>query len=104
MILEPNRSQENTSWDEDLVNFVFDPDDAKEILSIPIRPDMEDWVAWHYDRKGVFSVKSAYQLGVILRDSKGCRDASSSTAPTAINPTWHKLWGLKLPGKVKIFS
>jgi hypothetical protein len=40
--------QENACWDEELVWFVFDPDDAKEILSVPIRPEMEGWVACHF--------------------------------------------------------
>jgi hypothetical protein len=95
--------QENACWDEELVRFVFDPDDAKEILSIPIRPEMEDWVAWHFDSKGVFSVKSAYRLGVSLRDARMHHDTSSSAAPAAIDPLWNKLWSLKLPGKVKMF-
>jgi hypothetical protein len=37
---------------------------------------MEDWVAWHFDNKGVFSLKSAYRVGVSLRDSKQDYDAS----------------------------
>jgi hypothetical protein len=97
-------NQENTSWDEDLVRFVFDQDDAKEILSIPVKQDMDDWVAWHYDSKGVFSVKSAYRLGVSLRDARQNQDSSSSAASTIKNPVWNKLWNLKLPGKIKIFN
>ena len=34
--------QETGQWDEDLVRFVFNPEDAKDILSIPIRADTED--------------------------------------------------------------
>ena len=78
-------SQE-TRWDSDLIQTVFGPDDAKEILAIPVRSDMEDWVAWHYDAKGVFSVKSAYLLGISLRDLKECRDAGSSAEQMTVNP------------------
>jgi hypothetical protein len=97
-------NQEDTSWDEDLVRFLFDEEDAKEILAIPLCSEMEDWIAWHYDKKGVFSVKSAYRLGVSLRDAKADADASTSEAPGRRNTVWSKIWSLKLPGKVKIFS
>jgi hypothetical protein len=66
-------------WDDDLVFDLFGEDDAKHILEIPLRSGMEDHLAWHYDSKGVFSVKSAYQLGVSIRDAKHRRDASSSS-------------------------
>jgi hypothetical protein len=46
------------------------------MLSIPIRHGMTDRVAWHFD-KGMFSMKSRYQLGVRLHDNKLGSDASS---------------------------
>jgi hypothetical protein len=52
------------TWDEQLVMDTFWPEDAKVILTIPIDVDMDDWPAWHFDPKGVFSVKSAYKLAV----------------------------------------
>jgi hypothetical protein len=50
------------SWDEDLVTEIFRLVDANLILSIPLRDGMEDFYAWFYDPKGVFSVKAAYKL------------------------------------------
>ena len=44
-------------------------EDAAEILRIPIDEQMEDWPAWHFDAKGLFSVKSAYKLAVAVRDN-----------------------------------
>ena len=32
------------------------------IFKIPIYDEIDDFPAWHYDKKGVFSVKSAYGL------------------------------------------
>jgi hypothetical protein len=96
--------QTTVTWDEELIKSLFDEEDAKEILSIPLRPKMEDWVAWHYDKKGEFSVKSAYRLGVSIRDAQLIADASSSISTEPKNKVWSKLWNLKLPGKVKIFS
>jgi hypothetical protein len=46
-------------WDVQLVHDTFWPEDANEILRIPIDDRMEDWAAWHFDLKGLFSVKSA---------------------------------------------
>jgi hypothetical protein len=68
------------TWDEQLVMDTFWPEDAHIILAIPTDPQMEDWPAWHYDSKGLFSVKSAYKLAVQIRDSKLNKDALSSSS------------------------
>ena len=57
-------------WDADLVFELFGEEDAKHILEIPLWSGMEDHLAWHYDSKGVFSVKSAYHLEVSIRDAR----------------------------------
>ena len=41
--------QDTMTWNIELVREIFHPDDVKEILSIPLRADMEDWLAWHFD-------------------------------------------------------
>jgi hypothetical protein len=46
-------------WDEELVNQIFWPEDAQIILSLLVHPELEDIVAWFYDKRGLFSVKSA---------------------------------------------
>lgn len=51
-------------WDIELVKWLFHEDDAVVILNIPIRQHREDIIAWHYDPKGQFSVKSAYKVSV----------------------------------------
>jgi hypothetical protein len=48
------------SWDRDLIEEVFWEEDRMCILGIAIKHGMEDLIAWHYDKKGFFSVKSAY--------------------------------------------
>lgn len=49
-------------WDERLVTDTFCSEDARRILQIPLREGVEDFVAWHYDGKGVHSVRSAYRV------------------------------------------
>jgi hypothetical protein len=51
-------------WDMQLIAENFWKIDADIILATPIREDFEDFFAWHYDSKGIFSVKSAYKLYV----------------------------------------
>ena len=91
-------------WDEQLVTDTFWPEDASVILTIPIDVDMVDWLAWHFDPMGKFSVKSAYKLAIQIRDQNLGRDASSSTAASSnAECNWHKIWQLKFPNKVNMF-
>ncbi|KAM0923086.1 hypothetical protein ACQ4PT_005761 [Festuca glaucescens] len=84
------------TWDEDLIRDNFTADDTRDILSIPLNPDMED-------SKGLFSVKSAYRLGISLRDAKLQRGASTSSVGETMKNEWQKIWKMDVPGKVKIF-
>jgi hypothetical protein len=44
------------TWDEQLIADIFCQEDARLIMSIPLREEMEDYPAWFPDPKGVFSV------------------------------------------------
>jgi hypothetical protein len=57
-------------WDEQLVTDMFCEEDAKSILTTPLREDMEDFPAWFPDPKGTFSVRSAYKLLARQRHSQ----------------------------------
>ena len=76
--------------------------DASRILQIPITSGREDCVAWHYNRSGMFSVKSAYHgqwkrtFGARLNMAQG---GSGSNVQV-----WKNLWKLQVPGKLKIFG
>ena len=47
-------------WDVDLVSSIFSSVDVHRILQIPLIHGREDLVAWHFNKNGLFSVKSAY--------------------------------------------
>ncbi|KAK9938267.1 hypothetical protein M0R45_015017 [Rubus argutus] len=50
-------------WNEDFIRGIFIPSDAEVILSIPLRySSPPDRLVWHPERKGIFSVKTAYRL------------------------------------------
>jgi hypothetical protein len=50
------------SWDNQLVLDTFSGNEASLILSMPVNVNMNDFISWHFDEKGLFSVKNAYKL------------------------------------------
>ncbi|GER40143.1 regulator of chromosome condensation family protein [Striga asiatica] len=53
---------EKKEWDRELILQTFNPIDAELILTIPIsHHGGKDFLVWHWDQKGRFSVKSAYE-------------------------------------------
>ena len=91
-------------WKEDVLKRFFFQFDVDEILKlhIPWR-DSEDVVAWHYEKSGIFSVRSAYRLGISLEKLE-VGTVSSSSIPDGGRPAWKKLWKLPVPHKVRIFA
>lgn len=75
--------------------------DANYILQIPITSGRDDCVAWHYNRNGMFSVRSAYH--VQWKKKVGARMATMDSG-TSNHRIWKNLWKLDLPGKIKIFA
>lgn len=56
-LMKPNEKE----WDEALIHQLFYEFDAMEICKIKLpRRDIEDCVAWHGEKSGSFSVRSAY--------------------------------------------
>jgi hypothetical protein len=62
----------------------------------------EDVLAWAPMSCGVFSVKSAYWLGMeeLRRPTQG----ATSRAPNGQRAIWTALWGCPAPPKVRIFG
>jgi len=49
-------------WDVPLLKQVFWEEDVQLIRSVHVHLDMDDIVGWHYDRKGLLSVKYEYKV------------------------------------------
>jgi hypothetical protein len=77
-------------WDEKLIIANFLAFDVDTILATPIRDDFADFYAWHYDTKGLFTVKSMYKLYVAKRD--GPQQSTSGQGNEVLN--WDKIWKL----------
>lgn len=67
----------------------------KKIL-ISVVNSRDIWV-WHYDKKGIYNVKSGYKLYMNLKINSS---ASNSTGGQKI---WKQMWKLNIPKKIKHF-
>jgi hypothetical protein len=94
-LIDPTTGQ----WDVQLVTENFWKMDADVILATPIREDFEDFFAWHYESKGIFTVKSAYKLYVQRRDGP----QQSSPGDPANMLQWEKIWKTSTTPKIKQF-
>ncbi|KAH9782560.1 reverse transcriptase domain-containing protein [Citrus sinensis] len=90
---------EENKWNESLIYRHFNRMDADKIVEIPLpRSPKEDTIIWHYDKKGLYSVKSGYQTALSLKFP-----AMPSSSMTGKNQ-WNIIWSLALPEKIRIFA
>ena len=92
------------SWDEDDVRQCCPGRDADAILAIklPAR-SCDDFVAWRPEKNGIFSVRSAYRLGV-EPNLQALSHGQSSSAPIGDRSIWNVIWKAKVPQKLKVFA
>lgn len=92
------------TWNCSLVRSVFNPNDAKHILQIPIFGQWDDKMAWHYDSRGMFSVKSAYKVAALAADmDRQAGPALGDRGSLWEQNVWKKVWKLDCPPKVHHF-
>jgi hypothetical protein len=96
------------TWDDQLVSETFSADDTRLILSMPVSANVEDFIAWHFDEKGLHSVKQAYKLQVQLveNEQKGGRSGSTSLVSnlnSGGHDCWCRIWNAPCPPKIKMF-
>jgi ribonuclease HI len=78
--------------------------DAEEILRIRIpQTNGEDYIAWHYETTGIFSIRSAYRLALLQNTTNLC-SGQQSNKPDGDRPIWDVIWKTKVPQKIKIFT
>jgi hypothetical protein len=95
---------ENKEWIGSVVSELFTNREVELILSIPVslRPSV-DRVIWHFDRKGLYNVRSGYHA---LRISNMINSHASTFGGSSLggrNP-WSFIWKARIPPKVKLFT
>ena len=89
-------------WKVDLVRSMFLPFEASTILKIPLNYNLpEDSLIWIGNKRGVFSVKSAYHIAFGLVNSSEAGECSLSASKSLL---WKRIWSQKVPLKMKIFA
>lgn len=90
-------------WDEQQVKKSFIALDAQEVLKIkPSERLQEDVLAWAYERHGIYSVRSAYQL---LKDEQMAEAMAltGETRSSKADSAWKAVWKMPVPPKVRVF-
>ncbi|KAH9715856.1 putative reverse transcriptase/RNA-dependent DNA polymerase [Citrus sinensis] len=88
----------NQTWKEDVISHNFSEEDVARIkrIILPSSPQL-DQLIWHFDKHGNYSVKSGYQLSLILKSP----DLASSSDLSKTH--WKIIWSMEIPEKIKIF-
>jgi hypothetical protein len=95
-------SQGSNEWDEATLRRYFQPWDVDKILKIKLPTNkILDWVAWQYEKSGVFLVMSAYRLA--LTRAQNLDEIGSSTTANGEHSVWRKIWKLPVLPKVQNF-
>jgi hypothetical protein len=80
------------------------PHDVDEVLKVrPMQHGREDFVAWYYEKSGIFMVKAAYRLAMEEKRRSEGLEASSSGATDGW-PLYKNLRNADVPPKVRFFA
>ena len=97
------QNDEDTKWWKmDLVRSIFLPHEAATILKILISfrlPD--DQLVWIGNKRGSFTVKSAYYIAMRMVDDQEFGECSAVHSQTSF---WKVIWHLNIPPKIRIFA
>ena len=95
---------ENWSWRMDLVRDTFVPTDAAAILNIPLRSGGgADFLAWAFEKSGIYVVKSAYRALMIQKERSALEEGPAAGASNANEQLWNRLWKLNVVPKIRVF-
>ena len=93
---------EGRGWNFDKLIQIFNPAYAEEIAKIKIPPrSSNDFVAWHVEKIGLFSIRSAYNLALKIRMTP--QSQATSSAPGGERKLWAHVWSGRVPPKVSVF-
>lgn len=91
------------NWDKGKLQQVFSASDANDVQQIVVGGEgTEDVRAWNFTKNGIFSVRSAYYLGMSTKMAS--KAMASSSNPVAEHKSWMELWATDVPNKMKIHA
>jgi ribonuclease HI len=92
------------SWKVDKVRTNFMAPEADAILNIPLRRGGgEDFWAWSLEKKGIYSVKSAYRALMSRNEHLALDEGTCTESSTTEKQMWTALWKLNVLPKVRVF-
>lgn len=93
--------KERGCWNSNIISENFLKEEAEAILNIHLSPNLpQDRIIWIGSKSGMFSVKSAYYIGRVLKEDARGQCSYADRMPDI----WKDLWNLKISGKVKLFA
>lgn len=94
--------QDSREWDVNMLEACLFQHDIDEVMKIRLSDRVqEDYVAWHYEKSGLFTVRSAYHLAVRL-DQQEHREVGSSSHADGSRRLYNKIWSSPVPQKVSL--
>ncbi|KAL6217476.1 hypothetical protein ACLB2K_010693 [Fragaria x ananassa] len=92
-------NEHTREWHSNVITATFPPYIAAKIMCIPLsRKTTSDRLIWFPEKKGMFSVKTAYW---IARNQVLSEVLTTTSCGNPFSVLWKKLWAAKVPGKVK---
>jgi ribonuclease HI len=92
------------TWDEATVREYCLPQDADAILQLKLpQRRTDDFVAWLPEASGLFTVRSAYRMGMQPKRTALSR-GQCSTEPSGERSIWNLVWKTPVPQKIRVFA
>ena len=93
-------------WNHEKLQQFLTPMDADAVRSIPLSTRRyNDFWAWHYEKMGLFTVRSAYRILVQKKENatSWLENRPGRSNVHAEEKEWSIIWQLKVPSKIKVF-
>ena len=98
--------QTTRTWNRQVLEEHFIAPDINVIPHIPLSTRLhDDFWAWHYERRGMFSVRSSYRMisGTKFQQEDWLENRTSNSNQTSMKKDWSRLWKAEVPSKVWVF-
>ena len=92
--------QSTQQWRADLVDGLFNEEDAELVKSVPLsHVEAEDVLFWPYTKNGVYTCRSCYYF---LKEEAEM-EVTNQVPPFQDKHVWNAIWSMQVPQKVKMF-